>query len=246
MSRHSKRNTASSFFTSFETSLLNKDYGTLKARIPGSSFRAFDACKLCLARSRDPVSCPSNGDIFCRECIMENLLWQRQEIKRFEKESERQKREEEEGELLEDEEVKERAVKDFELVQMGLSVSKPGSVGNVIGRENGKVIVEETKEGKKRKFELDEDELIRIAREDREKAKKTLTEEKVCLILVMLIAGCCIKERNYQFLDTIFDSVNRQIRIIKRRKKIIAYMSGIRSREPTSPLVESARSDQLF
>jgi len=110
---------------------------------------------------------------------MENLLWQRQEIKRFEKELERQKREEEESEVLEDEEVKERAVREFELVQMGLSVAKPGSIGNVVGRENGKVILEETKEGKKRKFELDEEELMRIAREDRERAKKALTEEKV-------------------------------------------------------------------
>jgi len=110
---------------------------------------------------------------------MENLLWQRQEIKRFERELERQKREDEESEVLQDEEVKERAVREFELVQMGLSVSKPGSVGNIVGRENGKVIVEETRKGEKRKFELDEDELIRIAREDRERAKKALSEEKV-------------------------------------------------------------------
>jgi nitric oxide synthase-interacting protein len=110
---------------------------------------------------------------------MENLLWQRREIKRFEQELERQKREEEESEILLDEEVKERAVKDFELVQMGLGVSTPENVGHVVGRENGRVIIEETKEGKKRKFELDEDELIRIAREDRERAKKALNEEKV-------------------------------------------------------------------
>lgn len=110
---------------------------------------------------------------------MENLLWQRQEIKRFERELERQKREDEESKVMQDEEVKERAVMEFELVQMGLSVSKPGSVGNIIGRENGKVIVEETRKGEKRKFELDEDELIRIAREDRERAKKALSEEKV-------------------------------------------------------------------
>lgn len=110
---------------------------------------------------------------------MENLLVQRQEIKRFEKELENRRREEEEAELLEDEAVQERAVREFELVQMGLSVSKPGSLGNVVARENGKVIVEDVKKGEKRKFELDEEELIEIARADREKAKKALTEEKV-------------------------------------------------------------------
>lgn len=189
MSRHSKRNTASSFFTTFERTLLKKDYGTLKGRLDSASFRAFDACKLCLARSRDPVACPSNGDLFCRECIIENLLVQRQEIKRYEKELERKKHDEEESEVLQDEEVKERSIRDFELVQMGLSVAKPGSVGNVVGRKDGKVIIEEHKKGEKRKFELDEEELIQIAKEDREKAKKALTEEKVhlCLILLNLV-----------------------------------------------------------
>ena len=110
---------------------------------------------------------------------MENLLVQKQEIKRFEKELERKKREEEESETLQDEEVKERAIRDFESVQMGLSVSRPGSLGKVVGRVDGKVVIEEVKKGEKRKFELDEDELIRIAREDREKAKKALNEEKV-------------------------------------------------------------------
>ena len=112
---------------------------------------------------------------------MENLLVQRQEIKRFEKDMERAKREEEEIEVMEDEKVKERAVKDFEWVQMGLSLSKPGVLGDVVGREGGKVVVEMETKGEKRKFELDEEELIRIAKQDREKAKKALTEEKVTL-----------------------------------------------------------------
>jgi len=110
---------------------------------------------------------------------MENLLSQRQEIKRFEKELERKRLDEEEAEILEDEAVQERAVREFELVQMGLSVAKPGSVANIVGRENGKVVVVEEKKGEKRKFELDEEELIEIARADREKAKRALTEEKV-------------------------------------------------------------------
>ena len=110
---------------------------------------------------------------------MENLLSQRQEIKRFEKEVERKKREEEEIEVLEDEQAKQRAVRDFEEVQMGLSLSKPGSVENVVGRRDGKVVIEEVTRGEKRKFELDEEELMRIAREDREKAKRALPEEKV-------------------------------------------------------------------
>src|SRR5271154_6365363 len=124
MSRHSKRNTASSFFTTFERTLLKKDYGTLKGRLAATSFRAFDACKLCLARSRDPVICPSHGDLFCRECIMENLLSQRVEIKRYEKELDKKKRDEEEEEVLNDEAVKERSIRDFENAQMGITGSR--------------------------------------------------------------------------------------------------------------------------
>jgi nitric oxide synthase-interacting protein len=112
---------------------------------------------------------------------MENLLFQRGEIKRFEDEMRTSKREEVESETLEDERVKQRAIRDFEGVQMGLALSKPGLVGNVVDRVNGKLVLEEEKRGVKRKFELDEEELIRIAKEDREKAKKALLEEKVLL-----------------------------------------------------------------
>ena len=42
----------------------------------------------------------------------------------------------------------------------------------------------EEKRGEKRKFELDEEELMRIARQDRDKAKKALMEEKVCSLLL--------------------------------------------------------------
>jgi len=109
---------------------------------------------------------------------MENLLSQRQEIKIFEKELERRKREEVEAEVLEDEAVQERAIRDFELVQMGLSVKKSGGGGETADRRESSTVAEGER-GEKRKFELDEEELIQIARADREKVKKALTEEKV-------------------------------------------------------------------
>ena len=72
-------------------------------------------------------------------------------------------------------------MRDFEVVQMGLSVAKPELWKCCRVGQDGKVIIEEHKKGEKRKFELDEEELIQIAKEDREKAKKALTEEKVLL-----------------------------------------------------------------
>jgi nitric oxide synthase-interacting protein len=81
----------------------------------------------------------------------------------------------------EEEEAGQRAVEEFEKVQMGLE-AKVGSGRSIVGRANGKIVVEEEihggKRGEKRKFELDEDELLRIAREDRTKARKAIDDEK--------------------------------------------------------------------
>jgi nitric oxide synthase-interacting protein len=121
---------------------------------------------------------------------MNNLLSQRQEIKRLEREMEKSKDDEKEQEVREDEAAKERAIKEFELVQMGLNV-KSGARGAIVGREGGKVVVEEeqdgAKKGIKRKFELDEEELLRIAKEERTKYKKEIDDEKVGLLTSRMI-----------------------------------------------------------
>lgn len=135
--------------------------------------------------ARSPVSCP-HGDIFCRECALSNILSQKKEIKRLEKTREREEKEAEEDRAREDAEAKDRAVQEFEKIQMGLE-AKMGSSSSgktIFGREGGKILVEEDvvggKRGEKRKFELDEDELLRIARDERTKARKAIDDEKVC------------------------------------------------------------------
>jgi nitric oxide synthase-interacting protein len=135
------------------------------------------------------VSC-SHGDIFCRECALSNILAQKKEIKRLEKVREKEQREAEEDRNREEDEARERAVQQFERIQMGLE-GKVGGEGKIIGRDEGKILVEEevpgSKKGEKRKFELDEDELLRIAREERTKARKAIDEEKVRILLVAQI-----------------------------------------------------------
>ncbi|KAF2001494.1 hypothetical protein P154DRAFT_521581 [Amniculicola lignicola CBS 123094] len=174
-------------FTSHERAALKSRWGTQTSRLTRDSFLPFGSCQLCLLPSVDPVSCPS-GDLFCRECAMTNLLAQRKEIKRVEKENERRRVEEGEEEGRREIEERVRAVEDFELVQMGLSVKHAGS--KVVGRENGKVVVVEQEQdtrssaktgdarGTKRKFVLDEDELKRIASEERSRARLVIDEER--------------------------------------------------------------------
>lgn len=76
--------------------------------------------------ARDPVSCPSHGHLFCRECALSNLLAQKKDIKRLEKEYILKKAEEAEADQIKRDQEKERAVQDFELVQQGLN-SKLGA-----------------------------------------------------------------------------------------------------------------------
>lgn len=112
---------------------------------------------------------------------MTNLLAQRKEMKRLEKVRERQMIEEDDQRIRDEEQARLRAVEDFEAVQAGLS-AKVGTGSTIVGRQNGKVVIEQEQEsghkGTKRKFELDEEELKRIAREDRSKAKRTLEDER--------------------------------------------------------------------
>ncbi len=71
--------------------------------------------------------------------------------------------------MLEEGEQKAKEVEDFERVQAGLSVR---GGGKVVGRLNGKIVVEQEKEGRKRKFEVGEDELLRLAKEGDHSSKR--------------------------------------------------------------------------
>ena len=91
------------------------------------------------------------------------------------KEDERRQREIEEEELDRGAEEKERAIAQFERTLMGLEGG---------GKNNGKSKASEDVQpsegrGVKRKFELDEEEMLRSAKEERAKARKVLDEEKV-------------------------------------------------------------------
>lgn len=98
------------------------------------------------------------------------------------------KEDEEERQRLELE-AHEKAVRDFELLQMGLEIknARSGTQQKIVGREDGKFVLEETvkedaaekPKGTKRKFELDEEELRRIANEETQKAKTAITAAKV-------------------------------------------------------------------
>ncbi len=116
MARHSSRNTAAATFTYHERSLLK--YGTKRQRVGKESFRNPDDCNLCLERARQPICCP-NGHLFCKECIMANLLAQKQDILRMKKQHNAREQKElrvKEGQNLN---IQEESVAQFEKMQSG-------------------------------------------------------------------------------------------------------------------------------
>lgn len=171
---HSKRNTSRAVFTSYERNLAKSAWTSSSARLSRDSFLPFGSCSLCLESAVDPVACPE-GDIFCRECALNNILAQKKDIKRMEKAREHEEREAAELKARQDEEAQARAVREFELTQAGFDVARGRAAGDDDhdGRVEG-----EAKRGEKRKFALDEAEVTRNAEDDRAKARRAIDEEK--------------------------------------------------------------------
>lgn len=140
---HSKRNTSLAFFTTHERAQLRSTWGSQSTRLTRESFLPFGYCRLCLGYAKQPVACcdgfesststsssgkPSSAKdgkgrgkvhLFCRECALNDLMAQRKEIKRMEKEAEAREREEKEGRAREEEESRRRDVERFERAEMG-------------------------------------------------------------------------------------------------------------------------------
>ncbi|EGC41765.1 RING finger domain-containing protein [Histoplasma capsulatum var. duboisii H88] len=176
---HSKRNTSLPHFTAYERSLLRTTWGTQRTRLSRESFLPFSSCRLCLLPARSPVvACATNGDLFCRECAVNDLLAQRKEIKRLEKERELAERDREEGEGRLAEEARERELREFELVSMGLEERKRRlDIDRDRGGEDGSPNGEAARKRRKG-FELDEKTMRNIAQEEREKIRKEIERER--------------------------------------------------------------------
>ncbi|KAI6247219.1 E3 ubiquitin-protein ligase CSU1 [Erysiphe necator] len=178
---HSKRNTSRAVFTSYERTLAKAAWGTNTARLSRDSFLPFASCRLCLLPARTPVSCP-HGDIFCKECALKNILSQKQEIKRLKLHQGREQKEAEEKREQDEAEARLRYAAEFERVQMGLESKSTITKSVEQNKEdwentaNSENIVRPR--GEKRKFQLDPEEVMRIAQSETNKVKKAIYDEK--------------------------------------------------------------------
>lgn len=109
---------------------------------------------------------------------MSNLLAQRNEIKRLEKDELRRRKEEEDEEKARGEEEKEKSIEEFERVMMGMEGTAKKVANYFTSADKGETEAKGQR-GLKRKFELDEDEMLKNAKAERAKARVDLDEEKV-------------------------------------------------------------------
>lgn len=175
-----KRNTSRAVFTSHERALAKANWSSSSARLNRDSFLPFGSCGLCLEIVRDPVACQL-GDIFCRECALANLLAQKKEIKRADKSRHGAQQEAARAKAAEDDEDTKRAVLTFEKTQAGLTDVKKRGISDQDDGAGRETLPAAT--GTKRKFALDEDELLRIAKADKAKARKAIDDEKVIFLV---------------------------------------------------------------
>lgn len=118
MPRHSKNSTALGFFTHAERSKLQ--YGIQRQRLGRDSMKDFDACFLCLQKAIEPVCC-YKGHIYCKECILENILAQKKEISRSTQLTAQLETSKELQESLKATEERERAVGNFKRLEGTIS-----------------------------------------------------------------------------------------------------------------------------
>lgn len=80
MTRHSKNNTNAPVFSNTERAQLRGVYGTRMAQVEAGSQSPYDSCSLCLKTAVIAVIC-DHGHLFCKECILEYLLQEKQRLR---------------------------------------------------------------------------------------------------------------------------------------------------------------------
>jgi len=133
MARHSKNSTTRPFFTYHERKELK--YGTQKQRLGTESQRPFDACCLCLKPSNNPVI-TLYGYIYCKECILQNILDQKKQIKRAKKQYEEQLKRQQEEKKLEQLREQQKQIQQFQKIADGISNSSENQHGNNNNNKN--------------------------------------------------------------------------------------------------------------
>jgi nitric oxide synthase-interacting protein len=66
-------------------------WGDIVERLSQDNQKSFEQCSICLSFAVNPVCCPK-GSIFCKQCLLENFLFQKSETKKLMKKYEEQEK----------------------------------------------------------------------------------------------------------------------------------------------------------
>ena len=93
MAKHSKNNIGNGVFTYNERKALKMQHlwGDLADRFSQDNQKSFEQCSICLSFAVNPVCC-LRGNIFCKQCLLENFIHQKEETKKLIKKYEEQEK----------------------------------------------------------------------------------------------------------------------------------------------------------
>lgn len=143
-----------------------------------------------MALAEDPVACSAKGDVFCRACIVANLLAQKNAQKRAAAEQARQEHDREQTVREQHAREDQRAIEDFERTQAGLGRHSTSTGSNKRKRDLHQYRTSEPREetiqrtpadaepGRKKPFVLDEAEIQRNAQDQRDRARLDIHGEE--------------------------------------------------------------------
>ncbi|CAO1618267.1 unnamed protein product [Sympodiomycopsis kandeliae] len=100
-------------FSATEYQYLKDRWGSQSSRLGGDSMRNFNQCALCLNSAVSPMTC-KEGHLFCKECILTNLLKQKADIRDHQVALDALVLEQEKEKTLARERAREKVLKDFE------------------------------------------------------------------------------------------------------------------------------------
>ncbi|KAI5450358.1 hypothetical protein NCC49_003140 [Naganishia albida] len=193
---HAKNNTSGSVFTYYERN--RTEYGSKTQRIGADSMKKIDACYLCLNPVRNPVAC-GKGHIYCKECILSSLVSQKAQIKAHQASLEAYAAEEQQEREKARAEARARVLKDFErglglggglppVPKARVATERRVELARKPDQKQGDVDVKLIEappapaagdgRGVKRKFELDESAVEKLAREAEDAALKAIEVEQ--------------------------------------------------------------------
>jgi len=128
MPKHAKNRHAWPTFRNSERQALKGIYGQHSVRVGANTAKDFDACGMCIALATEPLVC-QKGHLFCKSCIYECLMAQKDHKKKQMKKYKESLEEAKEDKGKEEKEAKLKEIEMFEKFEAGILPSQEQAFG---------------------------------------------------------------------------------------------------------------------